>query len=571
MNPEEIEERDKIYNYLTQQGARSSSMDICRHFFENHLSGDPIYHTRRILSGDPRFQEPEEGFWTLVEFADQEQPLNDIRFCVFDLETTGGVPPLHRIIEIGAVLIENGKVLKEFQAFVDPGRPIPTYVSRLTGIDSNDCSKGLSTAKALEKFLEFSQGSLLVAHNASFDLNFLYAEYGRVLNFEQECYGLCTLKLSKVLAPDSPAHKLEILSKYLGVHVENRHRALDDARMTANVLLKIIDILKTKHENLTLKHIHKYCVNWRKDYFPSSLTTPEELALLPEGSGVVHFQNESGKRLHSLAFRDIQEELQGIFYEQTRRSPLMKRLLKRARKFSIERENCFLNAMLTQNRVESQGGRDRFFPKEKVAFYYAKLVSPRAEEIQLTTRRLRDEALYFGPMTSMSEVHDKLGKRFISKDVAFHRFPPKSGVEGVYSVREGNALNALNSIFSFSNKTANVIVSVRDEGRRRQLLFFREGYLMKKRMVNPEDMDKNSVENVLREILRSYYIDRRLNEVLGKVSPLKLNEYNLFMRWLVDEARRDSNCTLRIMTKKELNQIDHELIARLAGELFTEA
>ena len=571
MTPEEIRERDKIYNFLSEKDSFSSSVEICQFFFENHLSGDPNYHVRRILSGDPRFQELKEGSWTLVKFADQEASLEGIRFCVFDLETTGGVPPLHRIIEIGAVLIEDGKLAKEFQTFVDPGRPIPSYVSRLTGINLEDCSEGLATKDALEKFLEFSQNSLLVAHNASFDLNFLHSVCSRVLGYEKESYGLCTLKLSKVLAPDSPAHKLEILSKYLGVNVENRHRALDDARMTAHVLLKIIEILKNKNENLTLKHIHKYCVNWRKDYFPSSLTTPEELALLPMGSGVVHFQNESGKRLHSLAFRDVREDLQGIFYEQTRRTPLMKRLLKRARKFSIERENCFLNAMLTQNRVESQAGRDRFFPKEKTALYYAKLVSPKAEEVQLTTRRLRDEALYFGPMSNMTEVQEKLGKRFISKDMAFHRFPPKSGVEGVYSARQGNALNVLNSTFLFSNKTANVIISVKDEGRRRQLLFFREGYLMKKRMVNLEDMDKNSIENVLREILRSYYIDRRLNEVLGKVSSLKLNEYNLFMRWLVDEADSDSNCTVRIITKKELSHVDHELIAKLAGELLSDS
>lgn len=570
MNSGEIEERDKIFNFLSKQGSQSTSIEICRQFFENHLSGDPDFHVRRILSGDPRFEEDKLGLWSLVDFADKEQVLKDIRYCVFDLETTGGVPPLHRIIEIGAVIVENGVLKKEFQTFVDPKRPIPSYVSRLTGIDSHDCEEGLSTSEALEKFLEFSKGCLLVAHNASFDLNFLYSEYGRVLDYQQKKYGLCTLKLSKVLVPESPAHKLEILSRYFGVHVENRHRALDDARMTANVLLKILEILEKKYEALTLKHIHKYCVSWRKDYFPASLTTPEELERLPGGSGVVHFQNESGKRLCSMAFRDIQEELQGIFYERTRRTPLIKRLLKRARRFSIERENCYLNALLTQNRLDTQSGRDRFLPREKACAYYAKLVSPRAEEIQVTTRRLRDEAIYFGPMKNLDEVQERLGKKFVAKNVAFHRFPPKSGVEQLFAIKEGSALNALNSIFSYSSKSANVIVSVKDEGSRRQFLFFREGYLLKKRMVDSEEMDRNSIENVLREVLRSYYIDRGLYEVLGKVSPLKLNEYNLFMRWLDEDFQKDPNCIVRVVAKRELNQIDHEFVGKLATELLAD-
>ena len=94
--------------------------------------------------------------------------------------------------------------------------------------------------------------------------------------------------------------------------------------------------------------------------------------------------------------------------------------------------------------------------------------------------------------------------------------------------------------------------------------------MLKKRMVDSEEMDRNSIENVLREVLRSYYIDRGLYEVLGKVSPLKLNEYNLFMRWLDEDFQKDPNCIVRVVAKRELNQIDHEFVGKLATELLAD-
>ena len=113
-----------------------------------------------------------------------------------------------------------------------------------------------------------------------------------------------------------------------------------------------------------------------------------------------------------------------------------------------------------------------------------------------------------------------------------------------------------------------MIVSIREEEKRRQFLFFREGYLVKKRTVDAESMDRNSIENVLREVLRSYFVDRGLYEILGKVGNLRLNEYNLFMRWLEEHSQAEPNCTIRFLTRKELNQIDHDLVKKITLELL---
>ena len=108
-------------------------------------------------------------------FDELDEPLRDTTFTVVDLETTGGTPGSDSITEIGAVRVRTGEVLGEFQTLVDPGVPIAPFVSVLTGItDSMVCAAPPHRA-VLPSFLEFARGSVLVAHNAPFDVGFLRA------------------------------------------------------------------------------------------------------------------------------------------------------------------------------------------------------------------------------------------------------------------------------------------------------------------------------------------------------------------------------------------------------------
>jgi DNA polymerase-3 subunit epsilon len=112
-------------------------------------------------------------------FDDLGTPLAGVTFVVVDLETTGGTPAQCGITEIGAVKVRGGEVLGEFQTLVNPAEPIPAFISVLTGITDSMVRDAPRIDSALPAFLEFAAGSVLVAHNAGFDIGFLKAAAAR--------------------------------------------------------------------------------------------------------------------------------------------------------------------------------------------------------------------------------------------------------------------------------------------------------------------------------------------------------------------------------------------------------
>ena len=169
----------------------------------------------------------------------------DSEFVVFDIETTGFSAENDRIIEIGAVRVRDREILDTFNEFVNPEVPIPQKITELTGIDDSMVKDADTIDKVLERFFEFAKGSVLVAHNASFDTSFIKTNAKRLsLDYPFAC--LDTLGLARSLVKDTKNHKLDTLCKHFGVSLENHHRACDDAEATARVLLKMFEILDEK-------------------------------------------------------------------------------------------------------------------------------------------------------------------------------------------------------------------------------------------------------------------------------------------------------------------------------------
>ncbi len=163
---------------------------------------------------------------------------------VFDIETTGLDPKKgHRIVEIAGVRIENGNITeKTFESFVNPERPIPPEARQINGISDSDVNAAPTIMSVLPEFLAFAQGSILVAHNAAFDMGFLTAEKEFCWGYVElpECF--CTMRLSQSLYPTAFRHNLDILSERFGITLpEGRHRALPDVLQTAKILLKMVD------------------------------------------------------------------------------------------------------------------------------------------------------------------------------------------------------------------------------------------------------------------------------------------------------------------------------------------
>lgn len=166
-------------------------------------------------------------------------------FVVFDIETTGLKARFHEIIEIAGVKVSGGKITERFSEFVKPTTEIKPHITELTGITNEMVSGADSQENVFKRFVEFAKGSVLVAHNANFDVGFLkkYAEKFSVpFDF---CY-VDTLGLSRKLVTNIKRHRLDRVAKALGIHFEGHHRAINDAEVTAKIFISFIDMLKRK-------------------------------------------------------------------------------------------------------------------------------------------------------------------------------------------------------------------------------------------------------------------------------------------------------------------------------------
>ena len=171
-----------------------------------------------------------------------DAPING-RYIIFDLETTGLSAATERIIEIGAVKVENGEILESFDLFVDPEKAITPEIIRLTSITNEMVAGAPKEADALEQFFRFCDGcDILVAHNADFDMGFLRAAIRRC-GREEDPVQIDTLVMARAMYPELKKHKLDTIAERLGVTQKHHHRADDDARVLAEIFLKMVQKL----------------------------------------------------------------------------------------------------------------------------------------------------------------------------------------------------------------------------------------------------------------------------------------------------------------------------------------
>ena len=169
----------------------------------------------------------------------------DTTYCVLDLETTGFSFRTEKITEVGIMKVKNGEVIDEFSCFVNPEKPIPQRVVEVTNITDDMVKDAETIDKVMPKILEFVGDSVLVAHNADFDIGFLKYNANK-LGLSLDNTYLDTLRLAKDLFPDYKKYKLGKIAENLGIKVEVAHRALDDVDTTVKVLNVMLNMLKEK-------------------------------------------------------------------------------------------------------------------------------------------------------------------------------------------------------------------------------------------------------------------------------------------------------------------------------------
>ena len=166
----------------------------------------------------------------------------DGSFVVFDLETTGFSPVSDRIIEIGAVRIENGKITDRFSEFVNPQIPIPFRIEQLTSINDSMVMDAGTVEEILPRFLQFCSGAALVGHNVAFDISFIEENCDR-LGIAHDFTTVDTVTLARAMLPNLTRFKLDTVARALNIPLGHHHRAVDDAECTAGIFLKFLEML----------------------------------------------------------------------------------------------------------------------------------------------------------------------------------------------------------------------------------------------------------------------------------------------------------------------------------------
>lgn len=219
----------------------------------------------------------------------------DATYVVFDIETTGFSPIKNKIIEIGAVKVEQGKIVDRFSTFVNPQTPIPFHIERLTGIDDGMVVGAKTIEEILPEFMEFCKGAVMVAHNASFDMSFIIHN-AKILGMEYQPTYVDTVGLARFLLPRLNRYKLDTVAKELGVVLENHHRAVDDAEATAGIFQRLLERLKGQGMETV------------DDVAKKAILGPDAIKKLPTYHVIVLAANEVGRinmyRLISMAHVD---------------------------------------------------------------------------------------------------------------------------------------------------------------------------------------------------------------------------------------------------------------------------
>ena len=170
----------------------------------------------------------------------------DSTFVVFDIETTGFSAVNDRIIEIGAVKVENGMITEKFSEFVNPERPIPFEIEKLTSINDRMVEDAPNISVILPKFMDFCGGAVLVAHNADFDTGFIRHNC-EVLGLPYDYTYVDTLGIARSFLEGLKNYKLDTVVEAMGCTLANHHRAVDDAGATADVFVRFLERFKKKN------------------------------------------------------------------------------------------------------------------------------------------------------------------------------------------------------------------------------------------------------------------------------------------------------------------------------------
>lgn len=275
-------------------------------------------------------------------------PLEQASFSVIDVETTGLSARYNNIIEIGIVKVSDLKITDSFHSMINPGKPIPYYISQFTGITDEDVYDAPFFEDAADDILKFISEDIIGGHNFSFDKSFLKREFlyaGKGLLYNRD---ICTLKLARKLYPGLRSRSLSNLCRHFKLHNENSHRALSDARVTAQILIRMIEDLRKKHKISTVEELlsfhKKPALKDKTGRVKPSLR--EDVLSLPQTPGIYYFLNSKNNIIYIGKAKSLRDRIKSYFSPAAPRKA--KKIVQQASRIKIEITNTELTALLME-------------------------------------------------------------------------------------------------------------------------------------------------------------------------------------------------------------------------------
>ena len=332
--------------------------------------------------------------------------LNLATFVVLDLETTGGSADSAEITEIGALKIRGGEIIGEFQTLINPGTPIPAFISLLTGITDSMVASAPSICEVLPTFFEFcgsESATFLVAHNAPFDISFLKAAAEKCGRSWPKYRTLDTAKIArKVLTKDEvPNNKLSTLAPYFGAASEPNHRALADAKATVDVFHGLIERLGSFGVT-TIEDL----IDFSHRLTPAQQSKRHLIEGLPKGPGVYIFRDAKDQPLYIGTSKNVAQRVRNYFSSSEARKRVLE-MIAIAERIEVIPAATVIEAEILElrliHRLKPRYNRRSKFPEKKV---WLKLTREQFSRISIVRgfQGLDDRYGWAGPFSGIEEA-----------------------------------------------------------------------------------------------------------------------------------------------------------------------
>ncbi|MFL5659621.1 MAG: exonuclease domain-containing protein [Ktedonobacteraceae bacterium] len=272
----------RAHELLESIGQPTAEDLLIQHLFgvSEGTTGRPAVWTmllRQTLQSSSLFEQVDEQHWSLSAWRSTQLSLNEVEFVVLDTETTGLRPGPDRVIEIAGIRLRGGEVIDSFQSLVNPNRRLPPFIVQFTGITQEMVAGAPRAEQVFPDFLQFIEGAIIVGHNVGFDIGFLSYE-AQLLGYAFPIDGLDSIPLARRFLPGLRRFKLDVVAGHLKIPAANRHRALGDAKVTAAIFMKLLNLAQQQdiHTLGNLRLRLQLPVAWSGDITDTSLSKQVE-------------------------------------------------------------------------------------------------------------------------------------------------------------------------------------------------------------------------------------------------------------------------------------------------------